>query len=135
MVTQLVMSVPALVMKIFDPLITHCPSRSSAVVREAAASDPAPGSVSPNAASLRPEAGELRDQVIGEALLPVELLGSRRDARLRELADRAADELVLGREVEVHSRLRVASRRPEGDRPRGSATGGHRSESRLRLER
>ena len=55
-VTQLVISVPALVMKIFEPLITHRPSRSSAVVREAAASDPAPGSVSPNAASFRPEA-------------------------------------------------------------------------------
>ena len=55
-VTQLVMSVPALVMKIFEPLIIHLPSRSSAVVREAAASDPAPGSVRPNAASLRPDA-------------------------------------------------------------------------------
>ena len=32
-VTYAVMSVPALVMNIFEPLITHCPSRSSAVVR------------------------------------------------------------------------------------------------------
>ena len=50
------MSVPAFVMKIFEPLITHCPSRSSAVVRAAAASEPAPGSVRPNAASFLPEA-------------------------------------------------------------------------------
>ena len=55
-VTHAVMSVPALVMKIFEPFTTHWPSRSSAVVRAAAASEPAPGSVSPNAASLRPEA-------------------------------------------------------------------------------
>ena len=56
MVTQAVMSVPALVMKIFDPFTTHRPSRRSARVCVAPASDPAPGSVSPNAASLRPEA-------------------------------------------------------------------------------
>ena len=55
-VTQAEMSVPALVMNIFAPSITHCPSRSSAVVRVAPASDPAPGSVSPNAASFLPEA-------------------------------------------------------------------------------
>ena len=55
-VTQAVMSVPAFVMKIFEPLITHRPSRGSAVVRAAAASEPAPGSVSPKAASLRPDA-------------------------------------------------------------------------------
>jgi hypothetical protein len=45
-VTQAVISVPALVMKILEPLTTHWPLRSSAVVREAAASDPASGSVS-----------------------------------------------------------------------------------------
>ena len=55
-VTQPVMSVPAFVMNIFEPSITQLPSRSSAVVRVAPASDPAPASVSPNAASLRPEA-------------------------------------------------------------------------------
>ena len=53
-VTQAVMSVPAFVMKIFEPLITHSPPESSARVREAAASEPAPGSVSPNAASFFP---------------------------------------------------------------------------------
>ena len=55
-VTPQVMSVPAFVMNIFEPFTTHVPSRSSAVVRVAPASDPAPGSVSPKAASLRPDA-------------------------------------------------------------------------------
>ena len=55
-VTHAVMSVPAFVMKIFEPLTIHSPSRSSAVVRVAPASEPAPGSVSPNAASFLPEA-------------------------------------------------------------------------------
>jgi hypothetical protein len=34
-------------------------------------------------------------------VLPVELGGRRRDLLLGELADRAADELLLGREIEV----------------------------------
>jgi hypothetical protein len=42
-VTHAVMSVPALVMKIFEPPTTHSPSLSSARVRVAPASDPAPG--------------------------------------------------------------------------------------------
>jgi hypothetical protein len=50
------MSVPAFVMKIFEPLITHSPSRRFARVRVAPASDPASGSVSPKAASFLPEA-------------------------------------------------------------------------------
>ena len=50
------MSVPAFVMKIFEPFTIHCPSRSSARVCVAPASEPAPGSVSPNAASLLPAA-------------------------------------------------------------------------------
>ena len=55
-VTPQVSSVPAFVMNIFEPLTIHEPSRSSAVVRVAPASEPASGSVSPNAASRRPEA-------------------------------------------------------------------------------
>ena len=55
-VTPHVSSVPALVMNIFEPLTTQVRSRSSAVVRAAPASEPASGSVSPNAASRRPEA-------------------------------------------------------------------------------
>jgi hypothetical protein len=49
------MSVPAFVMNIFEPLTIHCPSRSSAVVSVAPASEPAPGSVRPNAASFSPD--------------------------------------------------------------------------------
>ena len=55
-VTSAVMSVPAFVMKIFAPFTTQLPSRSSAVVRDAPASEPASGSVRPKAASFRPEA-------------------------------------------------------------------------------
>ncbi len=55
-VTHAVMSVPAFVMNIFEPSIVQRPSRRSAVVRVAPASEPAFGSVSPNAASLRPDA-------------------------------------------------------------------------------
>ena len=55
-VTQAVMSVPAFVMNIFEPSTTQLPSRSSARVRVAPASEPAFGSVSPNAASFSPEA-------------------------------------------------------------------------------
>ena len=55
-VTQAVMSVPAFVMKILEPLITHSPSRNSARVLVAPASEPAPGSVRPKEASLLPAA-------------------------------------------------------------------------------
>jgi hypothetical protein len=37
-------------------------------------------------------------------VLAVELLGDRRDPLLGELANGRADELVLGRQVEVHDR-------------------------------
>ncbi len=50
----------------------------------------------------QPELGELRDELVGEARLEVELLSDRRDARLGELADGAPDEFLLVREVEVH---------------------------------
>ena len=55
-VTHAVMSVPAFVMNIFAPSITHSPSSSRAVVRVAPASEPAFGSVNPNAASFFPDA-------------------------------------------------------------------------------
>ena len=48
------MSVPALVMNCLAPLITHSPSSSRARVRTLPASEPASGSVSPKAPSLRP---------------------------------------------------------------------------------
>ena len=50
------MSVPALEMNVLRPLISHPPSRRSARVRIPRASDPASGSVSPNAPSTRPSA-------------------------------------------------------------------------------
>ena len=53
-VTPHVISVPALVMNIFEPSTTHSPSSRRAVVRVAPASEPASASVSPKAASLRP---------------------------------------------------------------------------------
>ena len=48
------MSVPALVMNCLAPLITHSPSSSAARVRVLPASEPASGSVSPNAPSRSP---------------------------------------------------------------------------------
>ena len=54
--TTLVMSVPALVMNTFVPLITHSSSARTALVAIAAAtSEPPPGSVRPNAPSRSPE--------------------------------------------------------------------------------
>ena len=53
-VTRPEMSVPALVMNCLAPLTTQSPSSGLAVVLTLPASDPASGSVSPNAASLRP---------------------------------------------------------------------------------
>ena len=50
-VTHPLISVPAFVMNILEPSITHSPSSTRAVVRVAPASEPASGSVSPNAAS------------------------------------------------------------------------------------
>ena len=56
-VTRPVMSVPELVMKHLEPLITHSSvaSSSRAVVRVPPASEPPSGSVSPNAPSISPE--------------------------------------------------------------------------------
>ena len=60
-VTSEVMAVPALVMKAFDPSMTHSPPASPSPFTSAAVvrmppgmSDPPPGSVSPNAASRSP---------------------------------------------------------------------------------
>ena len=55
-VTQPVISVPAFVMNILAPSITHSPSSARAVVRVAPASEPASGSVSPKAARRSPDA-------------------------------------------------------------------------------
>ena len=55
-----VRSVPEFVMKAFVPLMIQRPSRSSARVWVAAASEPAPGSVSPNPHSRSPRASGTR---------------------------------------------------------------------------
>ena len=46
---------------------------------------------------------ELGDDLVGEALLPVELLGHRLDLVLREVAREALDRLLLVGQVEVHA--------------------------------
>jgi hypothetical protein len=54
--THCVISVPELVMKTLEPFTTQLPSWRVAVVRVAPASEPASGSVKPNAASRSPRA-------------------------------------------------------------------------------
>ena len=51
----------------------------------------------------QPELAHLRDEVVREARLAVELLGHGRDPRLRELAHRPAQELLLLAELVVHA--------------------------------
>ena len=50
------------------------------------------------------ELGQLRDQLVGEPRFAVELFGDRRDTLDGERAHGVAQELVLGREIEVHAR-------------------------------
>ena len=54
--TKPVIGVPLFVMKALDPSITQSPASDRALVRSAAASDPLPGSVRPNPASISPAA-------------------------------------------------------------------------------
>jgi len=49
-----------------------------------------------------PELGERLDDVIGKAVLAVELLRHRRDPLLGEVANRLPEQLVVVRELEVH---------------------------------
>ena len=67
-------------MNCFEPLITHSPPSSRAVVRVAPASDPASGSVSPNPASARPASRS------GSSSLLL-LLGAEAEDRHRAEAD------------------------------------------------
>ena len=175
-VTQAVMSVPALVMNILEPLTTQLPSRSSARERVApgvragfglgeaeGGEPPARREVREPAATLlvgaeeedrhraergvggdrdrhrRVDAGKLLDNervrqgvetrasvvlgdrdahdaelreagddVVREAVLPVELRGDGRDPRLGELSHGATEELAVLAEIEVHA-VRVLS--------------------------
>ena len=52
----------------------------------------------------QPELPELGDDLVGEALLAIQRLGHRRHLALGEVADGAADQLVVVGEVEVHVR-------------------------------
>ena len=69
------MSVPALEMNVFRPLISQPPSRRTARVRMPRASEPASGSVRPNAPSARPSASG-RSQRSRCASLPKRYSGS-----------------------------------------------------------
>src|SRR5262249_51580398 len=77
----------------------------------------------------QPELGHLRDEVVGEAALAIELLGDGRDALQRELAHRRADDLGLPVDVEVQSLRRLASSaisrtpEPESARERSRSPG------------
>ena len=86
-VTPQVMSVPALVMNIFEPLTTQLPSRSSAVVRVLPASEPAPGSVRPNAASFA-AGGEVGQPPLLLLLGAEEVDRHRPERRVRRDGDR-----------------------------------------------
>ena len=72
------MSVPALEMNVLRPLISQPPSRRSARVRMPRASEPASGSVSPNAPSARPSASG-RSQRSRWASVPNRYSGKRAD--------------------------------------------------------
>ena len=50
----------------------------------------------------QPQLAELRDDLVGEPLLAVELLGDRRHLLAREVPHGGLDQLLLGAEVEVH---------------------------------
>ena len=56
-----------------------------------------------------PQLGKLGDDVVGKAMLAVELLRDRRDAPLREIAHGAAEQLVLFGKIEIHEERRPAS--------------------------
>src|ERR1043166_3267968 len=112
------MSVPGLVMNCLAPLITHSPSSSFAVVRTLPASEPASGSVKPKEASRsplhsfgshsvfcssEPQLAELGDDLVGEGMVAVELVGHRRDLGPGEVPDRVAQHSLLVTEFEVHA--------------------------------
>ena len=111
------MSVPAFVMKIFEPFTTHSPSRSSARVRVAPASEPAPGSVRPNAASSRPEARSGSHSRFCSSRAEEE---DRHRPERRVRGDRDRDGRVDRASAPRSRSRRRACRRPRRRTPRGS---------------
>ena len=59
---------------------------------------------------MSPSSASSATSSYGKRPLAVELLGDRRDALPGERADRVADQLLLGREVEVHAARIVSAR-------------------------
>ena len=62
-----------------------------------------------NRDSHQSELGEGGDELVREALLAVELLRDGRNARLRELAHCAAQQLLLVAQLVVHAKLAASS--------------------------
>ncbi len=116
-VTQPLISVPALVMNIFEPSITQLPSSTRAVVRVAPASEPASGSVRPKAARRSPEAS-LREPLGPLAVVAEEVDRHRAERRVR--GDRDRERRVDARELLDAERVgeRVSARAAVGLRDR-----------------
>src|SRR5205814_10462190 len=65
----------------------------------------------------QPELGELADELVRKAFLPVELLGDGRNTLEGESSDRVPQKLVLGREIEAEAgthRFEATPRRRTG---------------------
>ena len=74
----------------------------------------------------QPELAQLGDELVGERLRPVELLGHRRDLVAGELADGVAQQALLVGELEVQRRRSFDAAVPSPDRRmvrRGDAVG------------
>ena len=82
---------------------------SSTTIAYASVSAPEPPYSSGNRHAHEPERRQLRNEVVGETLLAVELRRDRRDSIAREFAHGLADELLLLGEVEVQAASCVPS--------------------------
>ena len=102
-VTQAVMSVPAFVMKIFDPSTTHSPLSSSAVVRVAPASEPGVRLGQPERGE--PCAGGEVGEPLRALLLGAEVVDRERAERVVR-GDRDRDRRVDARQLLDRDRVR-----------------------------
>ena len=127
-VTSRVMSVPELVMNALVPLMTHSSPSRTARVRGLPASEPPPGSVSPNAASASPLhsrgshsrfCSSLPNRKTGIEPSPTAGLERDRDAAVGpgQLLDRQAQR----EEVAAHAAVLLGERQAEQPHPRPSA--------------